>query len=367
MIDRTRRIVGCMSGTSMDAIDAALITARGEGLGLSATIDAFASRPLDDMARRLRIAANARTDGAQLARLALDLGDAHAALMVGLGARAGEVDLVAAHGQTIHHAPPESIQLLNPWPLARALGCPVVHDLRAADLAAGGQGAPITPLADWVLFRCDAEPRAIVNLGGFCNITVLPKGGAPDDVRAADVCACNHVVDGVARRVFGLRFDPDGMFAQRGDPDAAAGRSLREALADQSFGGRSLGTGDEALGWLDAHAEHLASFDAAATAADAVGVTIAGWLRTNAPEATPYLAGGGSRNRALVAAIEGSLGRGVRTTADLGVPIDQREAVCIAVLGALAADGVPITLPKVTGRGDTPAIDGAWVNVRPGG
>ena len=112
-------------------------------------------------------------------------------------------DLVVAHGQTVFHAPPASWQLLNAAPIARAVRAPVVFDLRQADLAAGGQGAPITPLADWIMLRAHgpaAAGRAIVNLGGFCNVTILPSGAGPEGVRGMDVCPCNHLLDGVARR-----------------------------------------------------------------------------------------------------------------------------------------------------------------------
>ncbi len=103
------------------------------------------------------------------------------------------LDLVVAHGQTVYHAPPLSWQLCAPGPIAHALQVPVLCDLRSADIAAGGQGAPITPIADHILFRHAREARAVVNLGGFCNITTLPAGDDATRVRGGDVCACNQV------------------------------------------------------------------------------------------------------------------------------------------------------------------------------
>src|SRR6185436_14618647 len=141
----------------------------------------------------------------EIADAALALGELHARA-VAKAAAGCRLDLIAAHGQTVFHAPPLSWQMLNPWPLVRDLQTSVVFDLRGADLAHGGQGAPITPLADWVLFRSNSRTRAVVNLGGFCNLTLLPPG-RPDMVRGFDVCACNQLLDHIARGILQRPFD----------------------------------------------------------------------------------------------------------------------------------------------------------------
>ena len=350
----TRRIAGAMTGTSIDAVDVALVEVTGRDWDLRATLLAFASHPLGDLAPRLRAAAQGLPlSAAAFAQLAADLGEAVATAIRALPAPAPS--LVAVHGQTIHHAPPISLQLVNPWPIARRLGCAVVSDLRAADLAAGGQGAPITPAADFILFADPAEDRAIVNLGGFCNITLLPREGLAR-LRGFDVCACNQILDAVARESLGAPYDAMGAAALRGTPHPDAAAALRKILAAQRHAARSLGSGDEATEWVRTHAPALAPHDLAATAASAVGSTLRDTLEAEAPHARVFLAGGGVHHAALTRAIGTT-----ETTEALGVHPQAREAVAIALLAALAQDGVHITLPAVTGRTNPIACDGAWI------
>jgi 1,6-anhydro-N-acetylmuramate kinase len=170
-------------------------------------------------------------------------------------ARRRAADLVAVHGQTVFHAPPVSWQLLSAAPIAHALRVPVVFDLRAADLACGGQGAPITPIADFVLFRDEEENRAVVNLGGFCNVTLLERGSSLElsRVRARDVCACNQVLDAVARACLGRAFDEGGSRAASGRVDAGSYASCSRS-SRHSRARRSLGTGDELGALVARHA-----------------------------------------------------------------------------------------------------------------
>ncbi len=360
----SRLVFGCMTGTSIDALDAAAVRLEGRGLGVRARVVACAAAPLGALAPRLRsLASGEAMTAGEAAGLARDLGVAHADALLGLAGAAGRPDFVAVHGQTVFHSPPLSWQMLNPWPIARSLGCPVVHDLRGADLAAGGQGAPITPLADWVFFRA-GETRAVVNLGGFCNVTILPGGAEPGAVLGMDVCACNHVLDAVARTALGRPYDNDGEAALRGSADSAAVRSLRDVLGAQRIGGRSLGTGDEIAGWVSAWKNRLAAEDLAASAALGVGEVIGGAVAEHRA-ALVLVAGGGARNGALVSALRRAAGAPLRPTDSEGVPVTHREAAQIAVLGALCADGVAITLPKVTGVPAPAPISGAWINTRP--
>ena len=343
-----------MTGTSLDAADAALVAVSGTGRGISAEYVAHASAPLGELAAPLRaLAEGAPMAAAEVARTARCFGELLAELVAGLSEN--PPDLCAVHGQTVCHAPPYSWQLLNPWPIAERLGCDVVFDLRGADLAAGGQGAPITPLADAVLFGSEEVDRAIVNLGGFCNITLLPAGRR-EAAAGADVCSCNQVLDLVARTALGRPYDTEGAAAGQGAVDPSSAAALERVLMDQATAGRSLGSGDEAGGWVREHAGRLSAEDLAATAAAAVGATISRSLIERAPGARVLLAGGGVNHAPLVRAIGVS-----ETTAALGVPPAAREAAGMAVLGALAQDGVDITLAGVTGRRPAAARSGAWV------
>jgi anhydro-N-acetylmuramic acid kinase len=354
-----RTVAGCMTGTSIDALDAALVEIAGHGLAMRARFVRAVSLPLGDLAPRLRrTATNSPVTAGEIAAAARDLSLLHVRALGELfGAHAP--DLVCVHGQTVFHAPPLSWQLMQPAPIAQAVGAPVVYDLRQADLARGGQGAPITPIADWVLFRNAPGRTAIINLGGFCNVTLLPPGrDDPGLVEAVDVCACNQLLDEVARRALGKPYDEDGAAAMSGTPATDALRDLTDLLRRQSRAGRSLGTGDELAGWVVDATAKLEPADLAATVCEAVAMTIAERV---GPVQSAYLAGGGVRNVALAQALGRAIQGRVAITDELGIPPEYREAVCFAVLGALCQDRVPITLPRVTGCAAPAPVSGAWV------
>ncbi len=360
-----------MTGTSIDAIDVALVEITGHGLNMSVHLLDTLSRPLSGLEGPLRaLARQMPATASQVARIATEFGEFHARTIADLLASArSHVDLVCAHGQTLFHEPPISLQLLNPAPIAERLRVRVVYDLRQADLAARGQGAPITPLADWILFRAATEGRAIVNLGGFCNVTLLsasPPAGAEqawvDAVAGYDVCACNQVLDEVSRLALNRPYDANGVTASRGAPDAVAMRELVALLDKQRWAARSLGTKDEAQQWAARWKPRIPGADLARTACEAVGAVIAEAI-VDAGVHTAIFAGGGVHNTALMDAIRFGAGEKshITTSDEYGVPTAYREAVCMAVLGALCEDSVPITLPAVTGRRTGDILSGAWI------
>lgn len=350
-----RLVAGCMTGTSIDALDCALVAVEGHGLHLRATLVTHHREPLGELEEPLRkLAGQEPMTAGAIARLA------HAFALLHLRAirtLAGErrVDLVSVHGQTVFHQPPASWQLMNPAPLAHGLGVPVVCDLRAADLACGGQGAPLTPLADAVLLAHKRERRAVANLGGFCNLTRLPPGGDPDKVEGSDVCACNQLLDAVARACLGKPFDEHGDAAMVGTMRPGPFKALVRLLEEQRGAGRSLGTGDELQEWLG-RSRTVEPADLARTACAAIAHTI---VQASAGCDRLVLAGGGVMNRALMAELKERAGIPVQPSDTLGVPAAWREAMAWAVLGALSQDRVPVTLPQVTGVAKAP-ISGCW-------
>ena len=300
---RERLALGTMTGTSLDGLDVSLVRASGEGLSMRVQVQQHRSLELGSLQARLRSACDgvALTAG-EFARLALDFGQLHADALERL-AQGRRIDLAAIHGQTVFHAPPASWQFVNPWPTAQRLRCPVACDLRGADLALGGQGAPITPLADWVMLR-HAQPSAIVNLGGFCNITWLPaESEGPASIRGADVCPCNHLLDAAARAALDQPFDRDGAAAIAGTPHAQAGGELATLLERARTAGRSLGTGDEGTRWITDNASRMPPRDLLATVCTAVGTCI-GRAAIDRGARRVVLAGGGARNLGLRRAIE---------------------------------------------------------------
>jgi anhydro-N-acetylmuramic acid kinase len=359
-----RTVVGCMSGTSADGIDAAAVRILGRGLDAVHETVAFASAPYGRLAEPVRaLQRGAAMTAAAIASLSRDLALLHAELIRSMLEQAGQPDLVVMHGQTIHHAPPLSWQLASPAVLAAALDCDVIADLRAADLAEGGEGAPITPLADWLLMRDRGEApraRAIINLGGFCNATILPAGAPPELTEGFDVCLCNQLLDHASASRTGQPFDAGGACALRGRADGAIAAQIARLLTSQHGPGRSLGSAHECIGLADLTAA-LAAEDALATLADAVATTIAQVVGAHGACAW-FAAGGGTRNAALMRALArhaASRGATLDVTDAIGIATQAREALAMAALGAAADDGVCITLARVTGRQTRRLIDGS--------
>ncbi len=384
--DRTRWIVGAMTGTSLDGIDTALACVRGSGLKITAELTAVAGYPIaDPLGQNLRqLAAGNPTRPIETLRAARALGQLHADAIEDLlhqervSNPGFAPDLIAAHGQTLWHAPDEGLswQLLDPWPIVRRLGVPVVYDLRQADLIAGGQGAPITPLSDWVLFRDPTIHRIVVNLGGVCNVTELTPGCDYGEIRGYDVGPCNLLIDGLVRRLWlGRAFDDRGRLAASGRADPSF-RSWMHRTSGfyRRRTPRSTGREDFNDDWLDRlvhEADRIDTpHDLLACAVDAVACDVADHVR-NAKETAALgpghrveviLAGGGAKNDTLVNQIRRYAGGDaqVRLSDELGVPVSSREALGMAVLGALTQDGVPISLGHVTGA-DRPQRAGVWV------
>lgn len=356
---RERLAIGCMSGTSVDGLDLALVRAHGTGLDIEVELVETLALPLGELGPELfAFARGAALTAQQCASLARRFGALHGEGCVRL-AQGRLIALIAVHGQTVAHAPPDSWQLVNPWVIAQRTGAPVVFDLRGADLAAGGEGAPITPLADLVVFGDAERSRAIVNLGGFANATLLPRvttrAAAMHEVRGADVVPCNHWLDGLARALLGAPFDAHGERAARGTPQMEVVARFAAELAAIRSNARSMGSAHEQPRLRELAAGASAD-DALASAVDAVARALAETVH-GCDEV--LLAGGSIRNAALVRALERHCSAPVFTTAHAGVDPLWREALEMAVLGLLSQDGVPITLPAVTGALRAP-LAGAW-------
>ncbi len=351
-----------MTGTSIDGLDAAFIAVEGRGLEeMKACVVGAVSLPLGDLAARLRtVAEQAPVTAGEVASLMRELALLHVEACERLCGMDTAIrpDLVCVHGQTVYHKPPLSWQLMQPAPIAAAMRCPVVFDLRAADIAASGQGAPLTPIADYVLFRAIAAKIAVVNLGGFANITRIERDMGVLGVTASDLCPCNNLLDGIARLLLRKPFDEGGSSAIGGSVDEGAFEDLDGIFASLRGPRRSLGTGDETADWISRYRAHLPASDIAATACVAIGRVIADAARG---AHSVLLAGGGVLNLALRRAIEANCPEHIGLTDEHGVPATHREAVEWAVLGALCQDRVSIGLPAITGCSVPAPIAGAWL------
>lgn len=351
--------IGIMSGTSADGADAAAIE-----LDVPATrvrVLATASEPYAGELRTavLALGEGGAMDARAIARVHAMLGDHYAQLaarvMKELAARA---DVITVHGQTVAHLPAErvTLQIGDAARVAQRTRVPTVSDLRSADVAAGGEGAPLVPFADFVLFGALA-PLAILNIGGIANLTIVPSGD-PDAVIAFDTGPGNMVIDAVAQ-IEGTSLDEDGAGARRGRVDS---ETLSEFLSHPYFARRApKSTGREQFG--GAFASRLAQIvarhggshdDALATATALTARTVADALRREArrPVSRLLVAGGGARNPTLLEMLRDALAPeigAIEPTDVHGVPSAYREAIAFAILGAYRLRGLPNTLPRTTG------------------
>ena len=367
-------VVGLMTGTSADAVDAALVRFHGLGLESRHEVLAYRETPLEPALRRevLEVAAAAELAPERLMRLDAALGERFAAAVLELLAAAkadrSRVDAVASHGQTVRHVPRHrgdgqalTLQLGSAALLAEHTGLTVVSDFRTRDTAAGGEGAPLVPLADWWLFHAREESRVLLNLGGMANLTWLAREGSLADLLAFDTGPGNAVLDALmSLRSGGLEtHDRDGAVAAGGSASEAL---LSELLEDPFFAlAPPRSTGREHFG--DAYAVRLrdlglslglAEEDVLATAVELTAASVAGALqRFVVPRGRPdavYVSGGGVRNRTLMRALEARIGGvSLKPLATLGVPPEAKEALAFAFLGHQTLCGLAGNVPAATG------------------
>ena len=227
MAAQKRIIAGAMSGTSADGVDVALVSIAGRGLEMRIELLARHHRAFGAELRENigRIRMGTAVSIGEIARCGRDISLIYAVAvnetLVISGISAEKIAAVAAHGQTLFHDPPDTVQWLDPALVAAEVGCAVVSDFRRADCAAGGQGAPLVPLADYLLFRDERKNRVLLNIGGIANITYLPAGGGIDGVIAFDTGPGNCLSDYLMRQS-----DPDGVGFDDGGERRRPGRQF---------------------------------------------------------------------------------------------------------------------------------------------
>lgn len=353
----TQLYIGLMSGTSVDGVDGVLVRL---GDGQPPAVQASASLPMPADLRRELLALN-QSDDDELARAALAASSlarlyaqAVAALLQHAGVAAGDVAAIGAHGQTVRHRPDlgYTVQLNAPALLAELTGIDVVADFRSRDVAAGGQGAPLVPPFHAAIFGAP-QGRAVLNLGGIANVTLLEPGHAP---RGFDTGPANVLLDGWCQRHLGQAYDADGRWAATGQVLAPLLEQLISsepwfALPPPKSTGRDLFN----MQWLD---ERLAAFDGPKPAPQDVQATLQRLTaRTvaNAIDAAAastqevFVCGGGARNTGLMRELAYCLQRPVRPTDALGVPAQEVEALAFAWLAQAFMQRRPAGLPAVTG------------------
>ncbi|MGH7598518.1 MAG: anhydro-N-acetylmuramic acid kinase [bacterium] len=375
-----KRIIGLISGTSADGIDAALVRIRGHaGDKLEPherlQIEAFATFPYPPELREQLLAASLPGAGTVdlICRLNIAIGEcfAQAALQIiqQAGVKPQDIDLIGSHGQTIHHLPfaeplagiPTSgtLQIGEPSVIAKRTGIITVADFRAADMALGGQGAPLVPFLDYMVFHSAELTRGVLNIGGIANLTVLKKGGTLNEVIAFDTGPGNMVIDALAQKFFGKPFDESGALAARGK----VSENLLAELLQHPYFAKPIpkSTGREEFGaayceQLIQRAAHLqlATCDLLATATALTAETIAREAQLLEKRFGKIdeliVSGGGMHNRTLMAMLQERFAPAkVTTTDEYGLPGDAKEAILFAVLANETVGGFAGNVPSVTG------------------
>jgi anhydro-N-acetylmuramic acid kinase len=349
----TKAVLGMMSGTSMDGVDAAILVTDGETI---ADFGPRRFRPYSEAERgALRAAVAAASELSDrtarppaLAEAERIVTEAHAEVAARLMEAGGApaIDLVGFHGQTVFHAPERglTVQLGDGPALARRLNIPVVFDFRAADVAAGGEGAPLVPAYHRALAaRAGLEPPvAIVNMGGVANLTRIGPGGV---LSAFDTGPGNALIDDLVRARTGQAMDENGALAAAGTVDAAV---LSRLMAHPYFvrpAPKSLDRND----FSSDAVEGMALEDAAATLAAFTAKTIAAAIAASGGARQVVVSGGGARNPTILRMLTEAVEAPVLTADALGWSADFIEAEAFAFLAARSVAGLPLTFPETTG------------------
>ena len=377
-----RWAVGLISGTSMDGIDAALVSLSGPAGRPAVRLRAFRTVPYPAGIREalMRVAGGGATAAGEISGLNFALGERFAAAALAVCRMGGVspqlISVIGSHGQTIFHQGPvlrsraaertggtlrvaSTFQIGAPAVIAERTGAPVVSDFRTADMAAGGHGAPLVPMVDYLLLRDAKRGVAALNLGGIANVTVLPRGGKSEDVFGFDTGPGNMGIDSLVRHFTQgrKRYDASGRWASRGK----AAEDLVEELLSLPFFKQPppKSAGREQFGKRFVERYFLRRRDPAPAdllrtatelTARSVAEALCRFVIPRAPIQRLVVSGGGAHNRLLLAQLGDLLpGIEVRLSDDFGLPVDAKEAIAFAVLADRTLHGLPGNLPAVTG------------------
>jgi len=367
-----------MSGTSMDGIDAALVRLTGAADQPRVRLLAFDTFPYPPEVKEwlMGVAAGELTSAGGISRLNFLLGELFASAALGVCRVAhvspGSVSVIGSHGQTVFHqgrlelipghseaAGPSTLQIAEPAVIAERTGAPVVADFRTADMAAGGQGAPLVPMVDYLLLRDARKGTVALNVGGIANVTVIPAKAKPLDVTGFDTGPGNMVSDALVRHFTGGRehYDAGGRVAARGRVNEAV---LAELLRYPFFSEappKSAGREQFGRHFVESYflSRRRARFEdllrtalelTARTLVDAVARFVVQETRMD----RMIVSGGGAHNRTLLKRLAELLPQvTVELSSRHGLPVDAKEAIAFAILGDRTLHGLPGNLPRVTG------------------
>jgi anhydro-N-acetylmuramic acid kinase len=365
-------VAGIMSGTSGDGINVALVQCVGRGFKARMKLLAHEEFAYPAAVREtiLTMMNAPAASVADLARLNFLLGELYArAVLATLKKHDMRCDLIGCHGQTLYHqGEPQAFlgrKLAVTWQtgesavIAARTGLPVVSDFRTADMAAGGKGAPLVPFLDFLLFRRARVGRIVQNIGGIGNLTAIPAGAKTADVVAFDTGPGNMVIDALMQRLYSRPYDKDGAIAATGTPDLEVTRAILrrpyfrrkppKTAGREEFGREFVATFLDLCG-------RIPKQDVIATATSLTGMSIRRSIENFLAKPKAFreilVSGGGAKNPSLMSMLGEelqSLGIRVRTTAELGMPTEAKEAAAFALLAYQTWRRQPSNVPSATG------------------
>ena len=363
----SRKVIGLMSGTSLDGLDIALCTITGAGNTTKVSLDEFITVPYaPDMKEKLLTVFSKKTVSLeQLCVLNPWLALQHASMVNDAlkqwGVQSTDVDLIASHGQTIYHAPkslhqndaygPATLQIGDGDHIAVATGIITVSDFRQKHIAAGGEGAPLSLYGDYLLCAHETENRILLNIGGIANFTLLNAGGSLSQVFSSDTGPGNTLMDAYTRKYFeGLAYDKDGIIAKSGKINEPLLQSLKsdsffniafpKTIGPELFNLEYIIQAQMALGAMLSHEDVLATLNmfTAQTISEAINKVIGDQLIY-----TMYVSGGGMHNHLLMEHLKQLLPSiTIKSSMEIGISPDAKEAILFALLGNEAVAGTPL-------------------------
>ena len=373
----SRNVIGLMSGTSCDGIDACLVKITGNGLSTKVDIIGFETYPYENEIRELIFEASCKETGTvdKICQLDFTLGklfaDAAGQIAAKMSIPLSEIDIVGSHGQTIYHVSSlkesndkvvrSTLQIGEPSVIAQETGVTTVADFRTRDIAAGGEGAPLTPYADLVLFGRDGVGRAMQNIGGISNVTFLPADGNIKEIIAFDNGPGNMIIDRFTEIITDgkLKYDKNGEFASRG----RLNQDLLERLCTHPYLSKPppKSTGREDFGiqfsdnlYKELKQDNIDVYDAIATitafTAKSISDSYKRFIQPCYKIDEVIISGGGVSNSVLCQFLEDYLvDISVSAVDDFGIPSDAKEALAFAILANETVSGNPCNVPSATG------------------
>lgn len=374
---KSKNVIGLMSGTSMDGIDAGLINVRGYGNRTLIEEKAFLTFPYPDELKihLIQVIRKKRVSLEEAARLNMLIGSIFAAAALKVCKKAkippGKIDLIGSHGQTLWHAPEikemfgyktgASLQIGDPSVIAEKTGIVTVGDFRAADISAGGEGAPLIPYFDYLMFKDKKENRAVLNIGGISNITVLPKNCSKKDVTGFDCGPGNVLIDMAVKTLFNQDFDKNGKIASEGKVSDNVLSFLKKHPFILKTPPKSTGREKFSQNYLKkvitlSKKHNLKPEDIIRTITEFTALAVYMNYKTHIESKlkldSVIISGGGIKNKVITNSLKQYF-KGIHITSakHYGISPDAKEAIAFAVFANEAVHGNPANIPAVTGAG----------------